>query len=120
MHNKRGITVLILLLTLLIGGCANSNFYHETFMSGVVAEVNDKEALVCISGRVDLKPGTVLDVYKLDQSSVAVIHDNWGYQRKLTGQVKVTEIVDEHFAKVTLVKGRVRKHDMIESPEKDW
>lgn len=120
MRVKQWVFPLVLAITLLLGGCANSQFYHDSFMSGVVAEVKDKEALVCISGRPDVQPGTVLEVFTLRQGSNAVFHDNWGYQRLLSGQVKVTEVVDEHFAKVTLIKGRIRKHDMIESPDKDW
>ena len=31
-----------------------------------------------------------------------------------TGQVRIDELVDEHFAKVTVLKGQVKKHDMVQ------
>lgn len=107
----------VVLFTLILGGCANRQSFHESFMSGVVADVTENGALVCISGQSDIQPGTLLDVYRLQQGTNTVIHDSLAYQRIHTGQVKVTQVIDEHFAEVTLVKGRIRKHNMVETTQ---
>ena len=35
------------------------------------------------------------------------------FKRQKTGQVRVEELVDDHFAKVSVLEGVVKKHDLV-------
>ena len=36
------------------------------------------------------------------------------YKQQEIGQVRIDKIIDEHFAKVTVLKGAIKKHDMVQ------
>jgi hypothetical protein len=54
--------------------------------------------------------GQELEVYKIFQTRPKAAL----FRREHTGKVKITEIIDEHFAKATVISGKAEKNDIVE------
>ena len=50
-----------------------------------------------------------LDLYKVIQRQSRTKP----FRRVHTGEVKITEIIDEHFAKATVISGKAEKNDIV-------
>lgn len=86
---------------------------HTLFMRGHVVGTEQAGPVVCI-GRVDgAQPGQVLDVFRVEYR-----HNHKStppsYNRVRIGSVTITEIIDDHFARVQVNEGRIKKHDIVE------
>ena len=94
-------------LTFLTCSCA---FYHRYIMKGSIIEASDSDVYLCIGSKDGASVGQELEVYRIIGT---------GLRRKpfkyvFTGKVKITEIIDEHFAKAILISGDVKKDDVVE------
>lgn len=103
-------------LIFLIASCAS--FYHGVAMKGSIIEASNSDVYLCIGSRDGATVGQELDVYKVTRRqsyvgtvSVPIIPS---FIRELSGKVKITEIVDEHFAKAKVISGKAEKHDVVE------
>lgn len=86
---------------------------HTFFMRGQIVAMDPTGAVICI-GRADgAKTGQVLDVYRLEYRHV---HRSEAptYKRVKVGSVTITEVVDDHFARVRLTDGAISSNDMVE------
>lgn len=92
----------------LIVSCAT--VYHGYLMKGSIIETSDSEVYLCIGRRDGASVGQVLDVYKIPETKPEALH----FTRVHTGKVKITEIIDEHFAKATVISGKAEKGDIVE------
>jgi hypothetical protein len=54
--------------------------------------------------------GQELDVYKV----IRVTRARPTFRPEHTGKVKITEIMDEHFARATVISGKAEKNDIVE------
>jgi hypothetical protein len=100
--------ILVTFVILLTFSCAT--VYHGFFMKGSIIEASDSEVYLCIGSKDGASVGQELDVYKIIKTkSKATL-----FKRVLTGKVKITEIVDEHFAKATVISGKAEKDDIVE------
>jgi len=79
-------------------------------MKGSIIETSDSEVYLCIGSKDGASVGQELDVYKTTQRQSKVTP----FRRVLTGKVKITEIIDEHFAKATVISGKAEKNDIVE------
>ena len=96
---------------ILLASCATmGKAYHKYLMKGSIIETEADEVYLCIGSRDGAKVGQELDVYKIITISKAMST----FQRELTGKVKITEIVDEHFAKAKVISGTAKKNDIVE------
>lgn len=103
----------ILIAILFVSACSSTQFYHKSVMKGQVVGIEGKEAVVCIGSRDGAKPGQELQVYRYNWEPVIEEGED-RYTVEAIGTVVVKSIVDEHFAKVSITSGDVRKTDMVE------
>ena len=112
MLNKISKLVVLGIFSIGLAGCANSNFSHEYLMSGQVVSTNN-EVVVCVGEANGAEVGQILTAYRI----VATYTNDEGadsYKKVDIGQVKIDKIINKHFAKVTVLKGEVKKHDMVQ------
>lgn len=79
-------------------------------MKGSIIEAYDSEVYLCIGSKDGASVGQELDVYKIIKTK----SKGTPFKRVLTGKVKITQIVDEHFAKATVISGKAEKDDIVE------
>jgi len=112
MLNKISKLVVVSVIALVVTGCANSEFSHEYLMSGQVVSTNN-EVVVCVGEANGAEVGQILTAYRI------VTNDDWeegaaSFKKLDIGQVKIDKIINEHFAKVTVLTGDIKKHDMVQ------
>ena len=100
--------ILVTFGILLMFSCAT--FYHSFTMKGSIIEASDSEVYLCIGSKDGASVGQGLDVYKI----IRITRARPTFRREYTGKVKITEIIDEHFAKATVISGKVEKDDIVE------
>ncbi len=105
--------MITLLVGFLIVGCSSTNFNHEYIMRGQVVELNSMNTIVCIGTYDGAKVGQKLNVLRFIKK-VAVAEGEDTYKVENVGEVKVIEIINEHFAKVESVSGEIQKNDIVE------
>jgi hypothetical protein len=105
---------LITMAALLITACATlqQKGYHGVMMRGSIVEASDAGVYLCIGQKDGAAVGQVLEVYKISSSP----HPKGGPQftRENTGSVRITEIVDDHFAKAVVVSGKAGVNSIVE------
>ncbi len=92
----------------LMSSCAT--VYHGYLMKGSIIEASGSDVYLCIGSKDGAAVGQELDVYKIIRATRA----RPTFRRELTGKVKITEIIDEHFAKATVISGKAEKDDIVE------
>ena len=112
MFNKISKLMVIAVFSLIVSGCANSDFSHNYLMKGQVISVDDNNIYVCVGLDDGAKVGQILEAYRF------VMNDDNDegadfFLKQETGQIRIEELVDEHFAKVSVLEGEVKKHDMV-------
>jgi hypothetical protein len=112
MFNKISKLMVIAIFSLIVSGCANSDFSHNYLMKGQVISVDDNNIYVCVGLDDGAKVGQILEAYRF------VMNDDNDegadfFLKQETGQIRIEELVDEHFAKVSVLEGEVKKHDMV-------
>jgi hypothetical protein len=84
--------------------------YHGFWMKGSIIETSDSEVYLCIGSKDGASVGQELDVYQIIKTKSKATP----FRRAHTGRVKINEIVDEHFAKATVISGKAEKNDIVE------
>ncbi|MEO5356268.1 MAG: hypothetical protein H7844_03095 [Nitrospirae bacterium YQR-1] len=98
---------------LTIGACAGlEHSYHENIMKGTILEKTGSDVYLCIGTKDGAQVGQELSVYSLKKLTAKGRLRDW--EREFTGKVKITEIVDEHFAKGKVISGSVKENDIVE------
>jgi len=104
-----------LILALIFVGCQTTgNFRHSVLMKGSIVDWQGSEAVVCIGTNDGAKVGQELKVYKVE----SVKHQDKElvstFRKVETGEVKIIEIFNEHFAKASVLKGDVKTGYLVE------
>ena len=104
--------ILATFVIFLMSSCATmgQKVYHGFVMKGSIIETSDSDVYLCIGSRDGAAVGQELDVYKILQTKPQPTF----FRREYTGKVRITEIVDEHFAKATVISGKAEKNDIVE------
>lgn len=112
--NKGLLLVILTMMGLfLLTSCAGiQRGYHNVVMKGSIIETTDDGLFLCIGKKDGASVGQELDVYKI--STTYQPKSPPIFKREKTGKVRITEIVDEHFAKATIISGKAEKHDVVE------
>ena len=98
----------------LLFSCAT--VYHGFLMKGSIIETSDSDVYLCIGKKDGASVGQELNVYKIvtfrfpPKPSPTLTR----FKRESMGKVRITEIIDEHFAKATVISGKVEKNDIVE------
>lgn len=86
---------------------------HTWFMRGSIVGIDFRGPVVCI-GRVDgAEAGQVLEVYRPAPVYLRRRGSNH-YRKKLIAHVAVDQIINDHYAHVTVIDGEPRKGDIVE------
>ena len=104
--------ILATFVIFLMSSCATmgQKVYHGFVMKGSIIETSNSDVYLCIGSKDGASVGQELDVYKIVKTTSKVTP----FKREHTGKVKITEIVDEHFAKATVISGKAEKNDIVE------
>ena len=101
----------VMFMIILLTSCATmGKAYHKYLMKGSIIETYDSDIYLCIGSNDGAEVGQELNVYKIRTISKA----RSTFQREHAGKVKITEIVDEHFAKAKVISGKAEKNDVVE------
>ena len=100
--------ILVATLTFLI--CSYAAIYHRYIMKGSIIQASDFEVYLCIGSKDGAKVRQKLDVYRIIYSGFR----GKPFKQVFTGNVKITEIIDEHFAKAIVISGEAKKDDIVE------
>ncbi len=95
-------------MAFLMFSCAT--WYHGYLMKGSIIEASDSHVYLCIGSKDGASVGQELDVYKIIRVTAA----RPTFKREHAGKVKITEIMDEHFAKAAVISGKAEKDDIVE------
>jgi len=104
--------IALVVFTVVLTGCANSDFSHNYLMKGQVISATDDNIYICVGLNDGAKVGQILEAYRF------VMNDDNDegadfFLKQETGQIRIEELVDEHFAKVSVVEGEIKKHDIV-------
>jgi hypothetical protein len=104
--------ILATFVIFLMSSCATmgQKVYHGFLMKGSIIEASNSDVYLCIGSKDGASVGQELDVYKV----IRVTRARPTFKRVFTGRVKITEIIDEHFAKATVISGKAEKDDIVE------
>jgi predicted small secreted protein len=114
---KRVIVFLFLAIALAVAsGCATMRTAgHKYMMKGQILEVNDGVAYLCIGSAEGAKAGQEFSVYRyLKLPHTGAKQAGPSYKRETVGSVKINQVVDEHFAKASILGGDIRVNDVAE------
>ena len=108
-------TAMVLVLSLALATAANAtDFTHKYVMRGQVLDVQDKTLVVCIGKEDGAEVGQVLNVVRHQRGPHKHKSATPDFVRKDIGKVRITSIIDEHYAKATVVDGNVKINDSVE------
>ena len=106
---------LLAVLVIVAAGCATmESAGHKYIMKGQVLDVTGSDAYLCIGSAEGAKAGQEFAVYRFTRIQPAGAKQPVSYRRELVGAVKITEVVDEHYAKAVVLKGDVKPNDIAE------
>ena len=110
MTRKIAIIGMIILLT----ACATMDreVRHGLFMKGSILETHDSEVYLCVGKTDGASVGQELDVIKIISSGN--VKSGFMFKREHTGKVRISEIIDEHFAKAVVISGKAEKNSIVE------
>lgn len=112
MLNKTSKLVVMAIFAIGLAGCANSDFSHEYLMSGQVVST-DSGVTVCVGEANGAEVGQVLTAYRIVDTGNIGEGDST-FKKVDIGTVKISKLVDDHFAEVTVLNGEIKKHDMVQ------
>ena len=81
-------------------------------MRGKILESTDEGLYLCIGSADGAKEGQEYKVYKFVRKSGTKSQPN--YRREETGTIKITNIVDEHYAKAKILTGEAKENYIVE------
>lgn len=124
---KFNVTTTMVAILLLLGTIAGCTVSHETMRGSVLMKLDD-EAHICIGRDDGVSVGDILFVYRVKVDGQWWLSDyqrryptaslkKINYQKVKMGEVRVTEIFNEHFAAVRLINGELQGGDIV---EKRW
>ena len=112
---KRTLAAALILLALPTGlptAATAAGIGHSVIMRGSVVAVTDGKPTICVGKADGAKVGQTLDVIRM--TTLPGARGGSGFRRENIGQIRISAIIDDHFATATVVKGDVEKHDIVE------
>lgn len=83
-------------------------------MRGTIIEKTSDNLYICIGSKDKASVGQELDVIVVRSQSAGNPKAPITFTRNKVGRIRITEIIDEHFAKATLISGEADKHSIVE------
>ena len=117
MKSRTALNALLMVLLLLMAGCATlESAKHQYIMRGQVLEATGDTAYLCIGSKDGAQVGQEYTVYRYLKVPNPYVRPgaHYSFRREQTGEIRITEIVDEHMATAKVVKGNVKENDVVE------
>jgi len=112
---KNMIVSLLFVVFLTLAGCANmDSAVHKYSMKGQILDVDNNVAYLCIGSNDGAKVGQEYSIYKYEKIPNLPKFSVPKFKREEVGVVKIVEIVDEHYAKATVITGEAKIHYVVE------
>lgn len=102
----------------LVAGCASSPTYHRYFMQGQVLSVDGNSLVVCVGSRDGAQVGQELAVIRNVALPPQPKSGAINFRRESVGKVRVTTVLDEHYASAEVLTGSPRTNDVVELERK--
>jgi hypothetical protein len=83
-------------------------------MKGSIIAVSEEGVYLCIGTADGATPGQVLAVVHVTRQPGRSPKAPPRFAREYVGKVRIDEVVDEHFARATVVKGEAHEGDIVE------
>jgi hypothetical protein len=87
---------------------------HSYVMRGNILESTSEGVYLCIGSADGATVGQELNVYKFTKIPGSGKQISSNFRRQETGTVKITEIVDEHYAKAKVLTGEAKENSIVE------
>ena len=81
---------------------------------GQIVDITGDIATLCIGKADGAQPGQILDVYRAVPVSIPQKGNAPAFRRQEIGHVRIDSIVDDHFARASVIGGKVANHDIVE------
>ena len=108
-------TAMVLVLSLAFATAADAaEFIHKYLMRGQVLDVQDNTLVVCIGKEDGAQVGQVLNVVRHKRGPHKHKSSTPNFVRTDIGKVRITSIIDDHYAEATVVDGNVKINDSVE------
>ena len=102
-------------LFFIITSCATfETARHKYIMRGQILEATADGVYLCIGSADGAEVGQELKVYRFVRVPGPRPPEQPNFRKEETGTVKITEIVDEHFAKAKILTGEARENYIVE------
>jgi len=87
---------------------------HTWFMRGTVVQIDSTGTVVCIGKADGAEVGQTLEVYRIVRHPGPSKGVGSTFHRQEVGEVRIDHVFDDHFAHVTVTKGRPTRNDIVE------
>ncbi len=116
MRMKAVANVFLAMMLFTAAGCASMKAAeHKYIMKGQILEVSDGQAYLCIGSADGAKAGQQFPVYRYERLPFAGPKQTTpSFKRETVGEVKITQVVDVHFATATILNGDIKVNDVAE------
>lgn len=112
---KRFALGIAMVLVLSLATAANAaNFTHKYVMRGQVLDVQENTLVVCIGKEDGAQVGQVLNVVRHTRGPHRHKSTSPTFVRTDIGKVRITSIIDDHYANAVVVDGNVEINDSVE------
>ena len=106
---------LVLWLAIATGCASLDTLRHEYIMRGQILDVTDGQAYLCIGSAHGAQVGQELTVYRFTRVATPIpVKGNPPFKKEPTGTVRITEIVNEHFARAQVLTGKAEVNSVVE------
>lgn len=116
MRKANAVRLVIAMTMMALAGCASlRSAEHKYIMKGQVLEVNDGQVVLCIGKADGATAGQEFQVYRYKRTPyVSPKQTAQRFKREEVGSVRITQVVDVHYAEASVVSGDVQVHDVAE------
>ncbi len=110
------LNLFLAMLFIAAAGCATMKAAeHEYVMKGQILDVSDGQAYLCIGSADGAKAGQEFPVYRYERVPYAGPKETApSFKREQVGSVKISQVVDVHYATAAILSGDVKVHDVAE------
>jgi len=96
----------------------DTSFRHKYLMRGQILDVEDKGLVVCVGTADGAEVGQELDVIRHKRIPTPPKSPLPRFRRETVGKVRITAVVDGHYAQAEVITGDVRVNDTVELQRK--
>ena len=115
MKSRTTLLIFCMILIMTFSGCATmQKTHHSAFMRGSIIESMVSDGYLCVGSADGAQVGQEMDVFRVD-SKFDHKSGQWNFTKVHTGNIRITKIVDEHFAKARVISGTVAKNQIAET-----